>query len=77
MTYSKDFIAKISNYLKSLLCEYKFNGSLKSNIVKIAQKIKEDNSQYKITDMIRGEIKVSYIDDIKEVYSHLCELPEK
>ena len=27
--------------------------------------------------MIRGEIKVNYVRDIKEVYSHLCDLPSK
>ena len=72
---SNDFVSKMSNYLKSMLCRTKFKGGLKTNIVRIAEKIKEINSFYRITDMIRGEITVEHIDDIKEVYFHLTNLP--
>ena len=36
-----------------------FRGGVKMNITRIAEKIKENNSPYRITDMIRGEIVVN------------------
>jgi len=74
---SKYFITKLSNYLKQNCCRNKFKGDLKSNLIRTAQKIEEMNSPYKITDLIRGEIKVNHKDDIKEIYLHLSKLPAK
>jgi len=72
MEYSWQYMIKLQTHFED--GDYKLEGGLKTNLVRITQKITEMNSPYGVTDMIRARITVREPHELKEVFLKLQNL---
>ena len=73
MEYNAIVLTSLRHLLKGL--NLKYRGGIKSNLIRIAQKIEEDGSPYSVTDMIRATVYCNSIDQLWDVYKYLDQNP--